>query len=172
MSFHRTLSKLLASCPSSCCLSLTQHPAWESGSICSLPRQRSTKSDSVPSHQKERQCCSQDSDILAAEPGHLNFTLQWELVLRGVKKHSAAWVTTEVLALPLYMPQNWSYRGSVGNTQSLQSPFLAIRWLSAAGYFWQLQKGARRSTRFRGPSVHPSFLSLFPHKTVDFLYFF
>lgn len=36
----------------------------------------------------------------------MNFTLQWELVLRGVKKHSAAWVTTEVLALLLYMLKN------------------------------------------------------------------
>lgn len=159
MSIHRTLSKLLASCPSSHCLSLTQHPAQESGSICSLPHQRSTKSDSVPSHQKGRQCCSQDSDILAAEPGHLNFTWQWELVLRGAKKHSAAWVTTEVLALLLYMLKNGLIVAVLG-IYSLQSPLLAIRWLSAAGYFWQLQKGVRKSTRFRGLSVCSSFLPL------------
>lgn len=84
------LTRLSASCPGSLCLSPIQNPPQESGSLCSLPHQHSTKSDSPPSYHKARQV---HSGILTARSGNMNFALQQELAV--------AWATVEMLALPL-----------------------------------------------------------------------
>lgn len=116
MSIHRTLSKLFASCPSSHCLSLTQHPAQESGSISSPTSVAQSQIQFLPSERKAVLQSGQWYPGCWARSFEFHFAVgagpqRCQEALSSLGHHRGAGPT-------VVHAEKWSYSGSVGNIQS------------------------------------------------------